>query len=321
MKKDLLKISNKILLGSGKFGGVLPEEQSFRLMDLYRELGGTIIDTGHCYGMFPPNEGRQPRAERSIGKYLRRNGREKLLICTKGGYPDLDTGHSRLSRQALTIDLEASLMELGIDCVDIYYLHRDDPQIPVSEIMPVVDDFYRQGKLRAIGVSNWSPERVAEANAFARANGLVSFSYVQNLRNLGPYCAWPMNDPTMRVTSEADIEKFHRMEDVQFVAYSAQAYGFFSKASPQDEGAARKLLAERFPYFDPQRALNRLRCVHELARSHGVTPAAVVLAYVLSDVDAPAAIIGCTQEAQLKEAMEGSVLRLTAGELEELKDA
>lgn len=308
-------LARTIMLGTGKFGGVINDEKSIRLMELYRELGGTVIDTGHCYGMFPPNVGRQPRAERAIGKFLQKCGRGNLLICTKGGYPDLDTGHSRLTKTELVSDVEASLTELGIDCIDIYYLHRDDTSIPVSDLVVIMNDLVRQGKIRALGVSNWSPERVGQANAFAEANGLEPFRYVQNLRNLGAYSSWPMNDPTMRITNQEDINAFAQMPGMRFVAYSAQAYGFFSKANPARTEEARALLKARYSFFDPEISLSRLSRIWMLANEHGVSPSTIVLSYVLSADDAPAVIIGCTREEQLIQAMENRNFRLTPDEL------
>ncbi len=319
MQMENLGISGQILLGTGKFGGIVEESASFRLIDCYRDLGGRIIDTGHCYGMFPPNRGRQPLAERTIGKYLKGHGIGNLLICTKGGYPDLDTRRTRLNEEDLTSDLEKSLKELGLECVDIYYLHRDDEKIPVSEIMPILDGFVRQGKVRALGASNWSPERVRQANEFACENGCAAFEYVQNLRNLGQYVFCPMNDSTMRISQERDVEAFRQMQNLQFVAYSAQAYGFFSKAMPGDEVGVRRLLREKYPFFDAEKMLERLQRVWRLADQYKQKPSAIVLSFLLSDVDAPAVVIGCTSEAQLTETMLGAGLRISQKEIAYLR--
>ena len=314
-----MDLRRSVVMGSGKFGGVVPDRDCWSFLDLYYELGGRVIDTGHCYGMFFPGGGRQPLAEWAIGKYLHARRDKNFLLCTKGGYPDLDSGAPRLNRRDLDEDLEASLRELQTDHIDIYYLHRDDPSLPVEEIVPLWDTFVRAGKVLAVGVSNWSPARVRAANAFAEAHGLEPISFVQNLYSRGSYCAWPMDDPTMRVTGDADLKAFAQMPNVQFVAYSAQAYGFFSKVDARDPLAAERLIAQRYPYFDVSSSLERARRVQQLADEHRVTPAVVVLSFVLSDPLAPAAIIGCTKPWQIREAMEARALRLNDMELAYLR--
>ena len=142
----------------------------FEFLDKYVELGGWCIDTARVYCDWLENG--HDSSEGVIGRWLKaRNNRDKICIATKGGHPEL--GHmdeSRLSREELTKDLEASLRVLGVDYVDIYFLHRDDPKIPVEEIMPVLNDFYESGKIHFIGVSNWTTQRIEEANKFAEKN-------------------------------------------------------------------------------------------------------------------------------------------------------
>ena len=144
----------------------------FEFLDKYVELGGWCIDTARVYCDWLENG--HNSSEGVIGRWLKaRNNRDKICIATKGGHPEM--GHmdeSRLSREELTKDLEASLRVLGVDYVDIYFLHRDDPKIPVEEIMPVLNDFYESGKIHFIGVSNWTTQRIEEANKFAEKNGM-----------------------------------------------------------------------------------------------------------------------------------------------------
>ena len=144
----------------------------FEFLDKYVELGGWCIDTARVYCDWLENG--HDSSEGVIGRWLKaRNNRDKICIATKGGHPEM--GHmdeSRLSREELTKDLEESLKVLGVDYVDIYFLHRDDPKIPVEEIMPVLNDFYESGKIHFIGVSNWTTQRIEEANKFAEKNGM-----------------------------------------------------------------------------------------------------------------------------------------------------
>ena len=318
--ENSLSIGGKILLGTGKFGGVIEDGRCFEMMDLFYELGGRAIDTGHCYGMFYPGGGRQPLAERVIGKYLKQRIRSDYIVCTKGGYMDLDTGDSRISEKCLRADLEASLRELQTDYIDIYYLHRDDVNRPVSEIVPIMNSFIKEGKIREAGASNWSHERVREANDFALANGYKPIKYVQNLYNLGVYSSWPQNDRTMRITTEKDRQAFRSWREVQFVAYSAQGYGVFSKADPSDMSGYRNIMDETYPFFDAATVRERAKRVRSLADRYGVLPSVIALSYVLSDPMAPAAVIGCTKISQMKEAMGAMALHLSEEELAYLEE-
>ena len=123
-------------------------------------------------------------SEEVIGRYMQERGnREQLVILTKGAHPD-QTG-PRVNKKAIQADLSDSLMKLGTDYIDLYALHRDDPSVSVGEIIEVLNEHVRSGVVRAIGVSNWSWQRIKEANEYAAANGLVGFSFSSPNLKLG----------------------------------------------------------------------------------------------------------------------------------------
>jgi aryl-alcohol dehydrogenase-like predicted oxidoreductase len=138
-------------------------DDSFALLDAFVEQGGTFLDTAHVYANWAP--GPRSISEKTIGAWLKATGtRDRLLIATKGGHPA--PGHepgSRLSPSDIVGDLDESLDFLGVERVDLYWLHRDDPNRPVGAMLEVVNEQARLGKIRHVGCSNWRPRRIRAA--------------------------------------------------------------------------------------------------------------------------------------------------------------
>ena len=213
-------------LGTAEFGGKCPEGQAREFMDAYMALGGDFIDTAHVYGDFKtPRNG---ESEKVIGRWMAdRHNRGSLFISTKGGHPPLsDMRRSRLSREEVRRDMAESLDALQTDHVDIYWLHRDDIQRPVGEIMEMLQGLVEDGSTGLIGVSNWHPKRIREANAYAEAHGLTRLAANQPQFSL----AVPrfFGDPTL-AAMDAPTWQMHRETGMACCCFSSQAHGFFTK--------------------------------------------------------------------------------------------
>ena len=171
----------KIARGADYFGVRIPEDRAFSLMDRYLELGGNVIDTARIYGRAEARDASYSNSEPIVGRWLKSRGtRDRVVLITKGAHHVMeDPSQKRVNRACIDSDLETSLRELGVDSVDIYFLHRDDPEKPVSEIMDALDRHVKAGRIRALGASNWTCARIAEANAYARANGKTPFTVSQ----------------------------------------------------------------------------------------------------------------------------------------------
>ena len=165
----------RVCVGTGRFGSAISEEESFRILDRYRELGGRAIDTAHIYAAWLPDG--WGKSEITVGRWLQRTGvRGDMVIGTKGGHPNLETWEvSRLTPKEIKQDLHESLDRLGLDAIDIYWLHRDDPAVPVPEILDALSEFTSNGLIRNYGASNWAVPRLKEAAEYAAGRGLSGF--------------------------------------------------------------------------------------------------------------------------------------------------
>ncbi len=214
-----------LALGSADFGGKIPAELGFDLMDAWAGIGGNFIDTARVYGDFDARE--CGGSERVIGRWLSRRRREDFFLSTKGGHPDLDRMDvGRLSRGEILDDMRRSLDALRTDWVDIYWLHRDDLSRPVEDIMDTLNELLAAGMTRRIGVSNWTPARIREANACAAARGLRPLDANQPRWSLARQMT--LEDPTL-VEADGETYRMHLETGMPLVCFSSQAKGFFTK--------------------------------------------------------------------------------------------
>ena len=261
-------------LGSADYGGNLPESQAREFMDAYIALGGDFIDTARVYGDF-----RTPRngeSEKVVGRWMAdRKCRERIFLSTKGGHPPLgNMRQSRLSREEIRGDMAESLCDLQTDHVEIYWLHRDDEDRPVGDIMETLQSLIEDGSSKMTGVSNWHPRRIREANAYARAHGLTplaanqpQFSLARQVRS---------SDPTL-VSMDRETWEMHRETGMACCCFSSQARGFFTKLEEMGPDGLPEGLKSAYASAENLRIYDRLR---EVRRETGLSVAAIALAYL-----------------------------------------
>lgn len=201
---------------------------AFDLLDRYLELGGNFIDTANIYGKWLPEASNI--SEQYIGNWMAaRQNRNRIILATKGGHPELGTMHiSRLSREEVLADLEESLSSLRTDCVDLYWLHRDDEKRPVGEILDYLQEFVRLGKIRWFGSSNWKPARIREAMEVAKAKNMQGFVANQIFWSLAEFDPKALPDPTM-TGMDGETWRLHLEGPLAAIPYSSQAGGYFHK--------------------------------------------------------------------------------------------
>lgn len=308
----ILKMS-KIVCGTDYFGVNIPEERAFALMDRYMELGGNVIDTARIYGKNPTEpdlDEAYSNSEPIVGRWIKsRNCRDKIVLVTKGGHHSFkDMSRRRLDKASLDYDVATSLHELDVDCVDIYFLHRDDPSRPVSEIMDTLDAHVKAGRIRALGASNWSVARIDEANAYARENGKTPFSISQI-----HWCAAQVpdnlwDDSTIQIMDDAEYAGYEKNK-IPVMAFSSQARGYFSKML-----SGQPLPEKRMSRYDTPENRRRLEFIRTLSQEKGAPASALMLAYITSSPVQGAAIVGCSRLEQLEETMSHADLTLTEQE-------
>lgn len=263
-----------IALGSSEFGGTCPQEKAFDLMDAYAAIGGNFIDTARVYGDFAtPKNG---ESEKVIGRWMAlRHNRAHIFLSTKGAHPPLsDMSCGRLGREDIRGDLAASLDALGTDCVDVYWLHRDDERRDVGDIMETMQSLIDDGWTRRIGTSNWRPARIREANAYAAAHDLTPFCANQPQFSLARQMI--VEDPTL-VAMGAETYRLHRETGMICVPFSSQAKGFFSKYAELGEAGLPDKAKRRF--LSPENMQVYARILEVRAQT-GLSVGAIALAYL-----------------------------------------
>lgn len=278
-----------LALGSSEFGGTCPEALAFEFMDAYVGLGGNFIDTARVYGDFAtPKNG---ESEKVIGRWIdRRRNRDHIFLSTKGAHPELHTMNvGRLSRSEIRGDMAGSLDNLRTDYVDIYWLHRDDVSRPVGDIMETLQSLIEDGSTRLLGVSNWTPARIREANAYATQHGLTPISANQPQFSLAQQMT--VEDPTL-TPMDAETYKMHEETGMLCCCFSSQAKGFFTKLDALGPDGLPDKAKRRFLYPENLEIYERMKVIREQT---GLTIGAIALAYLTSQPFPTIPLVGASR--------------------------
>ena len=275
-------------------------EQAYEILDGYVELGGNTLDTAHQY------EG----SEEVVGKWLERtNKRNEIQILTKGAHPDDGEPGNRVRPESINKDLYESLNRLKTDYVDFYALHRDDPEVEVGPIMEALNEHIIAGMIHSIGVSNWSEERIAEANEYASKNRLHGFTFSSPNLSLAK-----LNEPMWPGSISVDKGgiQWHSETQMPLFSWSSQAGGFFSgRFSPEDR--SNEDMVRVYYSSDNWERYNRA-C--QLAVERNVQPIQISLAYVVNQPFPTAAIIGPQTKQELFSSVNGAAILLSQAEMD-----
>ena len=304
-------------LGTNRFGSLIDRDHSFELLDAYVGLGGTFIDTAHIYADWIPGAPHSA-SEKTIGEWLRqRNCRAQVVLSTKVGHPNLKTPHiSRLSARELLDDLSESLEFLQTDYVDLLWLHRDDPGLPVSEIVDAMNQVIRTGKAHYVGCSNWRAPRIREANEYARMHGLCGFVANQPQWSLAVPNREALSDPERLVVFGASDYALHSETGMAVIAYSAQAQGFFEKLDRL--GISGMTDKDRRGYYSESNA-QLLPAVKSLATKHQVSINALALSYLMAQPFVTIPVVGPRTVEQLRDSVAAVDVVLSSDELNQLQ--
>ncbi|MDX2644293.1 aldo/keto reductase [Streptomyces sp. PA03-1a] len=257
-----------LALGGNVFGWTAEEKHSFAVLDAYTAAGGNFLDTADVYSAWI--EGlKGGESETVIGKWLAARGnRDKVIVATKVGlHPD----YKGLSASNIKAAAEQSLRRLGIDHIDLYYSHYDDPSVPVEEIVTALDDLVKAGKVRAVGASNLSAKRLQASLDFAERENLARYVVIQPEYNL-----------VSRDTYEGALQDTAEAAGLSALPYFSLATGFLTgKYRPGitvDSARADRAAG----YASTERGVAVLDALDTVAAAHGAELATVALAWLLT---------------------------------------
>ena len=297
-----------LALGANVFGWTLNDEAaSFRILDAFVDAGFNLIDTADVYSRWAPgNEGGE--SETLLGKWFKHSGkRDKVVLATKLGM-DMGPGQSGLSRSYIKTAVERSLRRLQTDRIELYQAHKDDPETPLEETMGGFTELVEQGKVRAIGASNYSAGRLAQALQISKGNGFVSFSVLQPHYNL-----------IERALFEPDLQKVCQQNQVGVIPYYSLAAGFLTGKYRSEADLSKSPRGARSvqKYLNP-RGLAILDALDRVSQKLGATPARVALAWLAARPTVTAPIASATSLEQLTDLVAGVELKLDAESTAEL---
>jgi len=298
-----------LAFGGNVFGWSAGEAASFALLDAFTEAGFALVDTADVYSAWVPgNQGGE--SERIIGRWLAQGGgrRERVVIATKVAKWAPRRGLAPANIQAA---VEDSLRRLGTEVVDLYQAHEDDASVPLEDTLGAFARLIEQGKVRAIGASNYSAARLAQALDLSERLGLPRYETLQPQYNLYD-----------RAGFEAELEPLARARGVGVIGYYSLASGFLTGKyrSRADLGKSRARAGAVEKYLDA-RGLRILAALDEVAAGHGATPAQVALAWLIARPSVSAPIASATSVAQLQELLAAARLSLRADEIAALDAA
>lgn len=229
MKDTDLNLSN-ICLGTANFGTSVDKEMAFTLLDEFVRQGGNFIDTANVYCRWIP--GNENSSERFLGEWLKSRGSyNDVVIATKGAHYDLSAPEiSRVTEEAIRFDWEESARTMGLDVIDFYWLHRDDENKPIEDIIDILEALKKEGKIRYYGLSNYKKDRLDRAKKYLSEKGLSGPYAVSNQWSLATLNkdGNKNQDPTI-VQMGADLYQWHKESDTPLVPFTSTAQGFFEK--------------------------------------------------------------------------------------------
>jgi aryl-alcohol dehydrogenase-like predicted oxidoreductase len=297
-----------IVLGGNVFGWTADVPTSLAMIDAFVARGFAAIDTADVYSTWV--KGHQGgESEAIIGEWLRRGGaRDKIIIATKVGMP-MPQGRG-LSRAHILASAEEALRRLNTDYIDLYQAHMEDAATPLEETLAAFAQLIEQGKVRAIGASNYTALRLAEARGISKAYSLPNFTSLQ-----------PNYSLVNRKMYEGSVQKFCLSEGLGVISYYALAAGFLTgkyRKALDFEGRPRANVLSHI--LDP-RSLDILREMDKIAARLGVSLAQIAIAWVLTRPGITAPIVSATNLKQLDEILSATEITLDAAALSRLERA
>jgi aryl-alcohol dehydrogenase-like predicted oxidoreductase len=298
-----------LCLGGNVFGWTADEATSFKVLDTYAEAGLNFIDTADVYSTWAPGH-KGGESETIIGQWMKvRGNRDKLVIATKVG-SEMGPNQKGLSKSYIRSAVEASLRRLQTDYIDLYQSHRDDLDTPQQETLGAYDELIRDGKVRAIGASNFTAARLKEALEISAELGLPRYESLQPKYNLSD-----------RAEYEADLEPLCRQEEIGVIPYYGLASGFLTGKYRSEADFGKSVRGGRMAAYLDDRGRRILAALDEVSARKNATPAQIALAWLMARPGLTAPIASATSVEQIRDLVQATKLRLDHDDITQLDRA
>jgi aryl-alcohol dehydrogenase-like predicted oxidoreductase len=298
-----------VCLGGNVFGWTVDEATSFKLLDAWVDAGMNFIDTADVYSRWVPGH-TGGESETIIGKWIKRSGkRDKIVLATKVG-KDMGDGKVGLAKAYVRSAVEASLKRLQTDVIDLYQSHDDDPNVPLEETLGTYADLIKEGKVRAIGASNFTAARLAESLEVSKAHGLPRYECLQPLYNL-----------VERAAFEDELEEVCMQHGVGVITFFSLASGFLSGKYRGNEDLGKSARGDGVKKYLNESGLHVLDALDAVALRLKATPAQVALAWLIARPSVTAPIASATSLTQLDGLVVAARLSLDAEAISVLDEA
>jgi len=296
-------------LGGNVFGWTIDEKKSFEILDAFIARGFNLIDTADVYSSWKPgNKGGE--SETIIGNWMKqRNSRKKVIIATKVG-GDMGLGKKSLAKDWILKEVDASLRRLQTEQIDLYQSHWDDLSTPVEETLRAYDQLIKQGKVRAIGASNFSRERLAEAITCSEKNNLPRYETFQPRYNLYD-----------RAEYEKEYMKLCVEKNIGVISYYSLASGYLTGKYRSESDLGKSARGGGIKNYLTPRGIRILDALKEVAEKYDTMQATISLAWLMSQPGIAAPIASATSAEQLKELINAVEIELNADDLKMLNEA
>ena len=298
-----------LALGGNVFGWTIDEPKSFEILDAFTAAGFNFIDTANVYSTWAPgNKGGE--SETIIGNWLKKNGnRDQIILATKVG-GDMGEGGKGLAKDYIFKAVEASLKRLQTDYIDLYQTHYDDPETPIEETLEAYAELVRSGKIRAIGSSNMSGERLKQSLEISKQHNWPRYETMQPEYNL-----------YAREQYEKEYDQLCREHNLGVIPYYALASGFLTGKYRSEADLGKSLRGGGMTKFLNERGFRILNALDEVAASYEANPAQVALAWLTHRPGITAPIASATSLEQLRDLVISAELKLDADAMEKLNQA
>jgi aryl-alcohol dehydrogenase-like predicted oxidoreductase len=298
-----------LVLGGNVFGWTIDETQSFAVLDAFVARGFNAIDTADVYSAWVPgNKGGE--SETILGKWFARSGkRDKVILATKVGMEIPNVGKG-LKKDYILREVEQSLKRLQTDVIDLYQSHKDDESTPLDETLEAYAELIKQGKVRAIGASNYKGARLTAALETAKQKNLPAYSTLQPEYNLYD-----------RKSYETDLAPVAAKYGLGVIPYFSLASGFLTGKYQSLEDTKGKKRGSRVEKYFDDRGKKILAALKEVSAETGAQQASIALAWLLEQPTITAPIASATSPKQLEALFAAVDLKLTGAQLKTLTDA